>query len=200
MKRLFLVILAVVISTGCFAQFSTLDRSVDRNEWLFSLGVNSINSLGTKNPFEGLGDWGYKYPLALNIESRWTNLLAIDVGLSLNGFNEGQRLDTSGPPERDLTYFAVDVALKYYFGEYILPKAEWIDFYAAAGPGLFILDNTNISLNAGGGVVFWFGRSKSYGLKAQGVGKFALNHSNSGSDYANNHFQYSLQFIIRFSK
>jgi hypothetical protein len=194
MKKIFLGIITVLIATVSFSQS---ERSISQDEWLLSVGVNSVNSLGTKNPFEGIGDWGYRYPISVNIETQWDRLFSVDVGLTLNGFEEGSRLDAAGPPEDNLTYLGVDLSLKYYFGEFILPKEQWIDFYAMAGPGLFILDNTNISFNVGGGVVFWFGRAQKYGLKVQGLGKFALDHSNRGDDYANNHFQYNLQFVLR---
>ena len=76
-------------------------------------------------------------------------------------------------------------------------NTDWIDLYATAGLGFFSLKDANISINAGGGIMFWLDRRKSYGIRAQGLGKFALDHSNSGQVYPNNHFQYSISALIR---
>lgn len=194
MKNIFIVFFVSCFTLALTAQS---ERSIRHDEWLLSVGLNTVNSLGSKNPFADPGDWAYKFPLAVSIEGKWFDLFSIEVAASLNGFNADDRLDGAGPPEDDITYFAVDTALKYYFGEYIFPEADWIDFYGSAGLGMFFLDDTNISLNAGGGVQFWLNRKQSVGIKAQGVAKFAIDHSNRGQVYPNNHFQYNLMLVFR---
>lgn len=193
MKNLFI---AFFVSCFTLAITAQSERSIRYDEWLLSVGFNTVNSLGSKNPFEDPGDWAYKLPFAASIEGKWFDLFSIEVAASLNGFKADGRVD-AGPPEEDITYFAVDTNLKYYFGEYIFPRAEWIDFYGTAGLGLFFLDDTNISLNAGGGVQFWLDRGQSFGIKAQGIAKFALDHSDKGTVYPNNHFQYNLMLVFR---
>ena len=193
MKNIFI---AFFISCFTLALTAQSERSIRQDEWLLSVGVNTVNSLGSKNPFEDPGDWAYKFPLSASIEGKWFDLFSIEINASLNGIKAGGRVD-NGAPEDDITYFAVDTHLKYYFGEYIFPEADWIDFYGTGGLGLFFLDDTNISLNAGGGVQFWLNRSQSFGIKAQGVAKFALDHSNKGTVYQNNHFQYSMMLVFR---
>ncbi len=194
MKKIFL---ALVISCFTLAITAQSDRSIQQDEWYLSVGVNAINSLGTKNPFESPSDWAFRFPISAAIETRWSEVFSVEVGLSLNGFEANSRLDATGPPTEDLTYFAVDSSLKYYFGQTIFPQAEWIDFYANAGLGLFILDDANVSFNIGGGVLFWLNRAGTVGIRAQGLGKFAINHSDTGHVYPNNHFQYSLQAIFK---
>lgn len=194
MKKIFL---ALVIACFTITLTAQDERSIEFDEWYLSFGVNAINSLGTKQPFADPEDWAFKFPIAAAVETRISNLFAVEVSLSLNGFDADSRIDAAGPTDESLPYIGVDSSLKYYFGQYLLPRAEWIDFYANAGIGLFILDDTNISFNVGGGVLFWLNRYHTFGLRAQGIGKFALNHSNSGSVYPNNHFQYSLQAVIR---
>jgi hypothetical protein len=173
------------------------ERSIEEDEWLLGIGVNAINSLGSKNPFEGPEDWAFKFPISASIETKWTRLFSIEVAVHLNQFEADAPLDATGPPEDDLTYFAVDTALKYYFGEFIFPNTEWIDFYGSAGVGLFNIEDINVSANVGGGVLFWFNARKSVGIKMQGIGKFAFDHSNRGGVYPNNHFQYSTQLLFR---
>jgi hypothetical protein len=194
MKKIFL---ALVVSCFTLAITAQIDRSINMDEWYVSVGVNTINSLGSKNPLESPGDWAFKTPISASIETRWTDLFAVEIGLSLNGFEAGERLDAAGPPQEDLTYFAIDTSFKYYFGEYILPRQEWVDFYVNAGLGLFIIDDANLSINLGGGAIFWLNRNHTFGLKPQALAKFAVNHRDAGQIYPNNHFQYSLQAIFK---
>ena len=194
MKR---ILLASVITCFTFVITAQSERSIREDEWLLSVGVNTINSLGTKNPFEDPSDWAFRFPLMASIEGKFFDLFSLEVDLSLNGFEENERLDAAGPPSEDFTYLGIDTALKYYFGEYIFPRAEWIDFYAKAGLGFFIIDDANIAFNFGGGALFWLNRAHTFGLRAQGVGKFAFDHSDRGSVYPNNHFQYSLQAVFK---
>lgn len=194
MKNIYIAFFVSCFTLGLTAQS---ERSLRQNEWLISVGLNAVNSLGTKSPFKDPGDWAYRFPLSASIEGKWFDLFSIEVAASLNGIAANQRLDGSGPPEEDLTYFAVDTNLKYYFGEFIFPRTEWIDFYVASGLGLFFLDDTNITINAGAGVQFWLDRGQAFGIKLQGMGKFAFDHSDRGQVYPNNHFQYHAMFVFR---
>ncbi|MDP5082023.1 MAG: hypothetical protein NWP87_05145 [Winogradskyella sp.] len=194
MKRIFL---ALVVSCFTLAISGQSDRSIEQDEWYVSVGVNTINSLGSKNPLESPGDWAFKTPISASIETRWTDLFSLEIGLSLNGFDAGAPLDAAGPPAEDLIYFAVDTSLKYYFGEYILPRQEWFDLYIGAGLGLFVIEDANLSFNIGGGAIFWLNRNHTFGLKPQAVAKFAANHRDAGQIYPNNHFQYSIQAVFK---
>ena len=188
----FLFFLSVTISSA------QSDRSIEKGEYLLGVGINTINSLGSKNPFEDPGDWAFRTPLSISLETRWARLFSLDVALNFNGFEENAPLDAAGPPSEDITYWSLDSSLKYYFGEHILPRSEWIDFYGSAGLGIFTIEDTNISVNIGGGIMIWPSkRSKSWGIKLQGIGKFAFNHSDRGRVYPNNHFQYSIQVLFR---
>lgn len=193
------ILLVLVISCFTLVITAQSDRSLRQDEWLLSAGVNTINSLGTKSPFKDSGDWAFKTPFYVAGETRWSRLFSIEVALSFNSFEANSPIDGSGPTNKDLNYFAVDSSLKYYFGEYILPKAEWLDFYANTGLGMFVLDDANLSFNFGGGAVFWLNKTRggSFGIRVQGLGKFAINHSNSGHVYPNNHFQYSLGAVFK---
>jgi len=184
---------------ACFTLISSaqLDRSIEKNEWIFSLGMNAINSLGSKNPVKSPGDWAFRFPLSASVETRWAEYFSLEIAFNLNGFKADSPIDAAGPTDENLTYLSLDTSLKYYFGEYILPETEQIDFYASAGLGYFKIQDSNISVNVGGGVLYWFDARKSFGIKAQGVGKFAFDHKNTGNEYPNNHFQYSLQLMYR---
>lgn len=189
--------LIILFTLGLTTLFGQSTRSIEKNEWLLSVGVNALNSQGTKSPVDDISDWAFRFPIAVGVETQFSRLFSVEVAASLNGYDAGEAIDAAGPSDDALTYVALDTNLKYYFGEYLFPETEWIDFYGLAGLGYFDIDGGNMSANVGGGAVVWFNRIKSYGIKAQAVGKFAFDHSNDGSSYANNHFQYNLMMIFR---
>jgi hypothetical protein len=194
MKKIFL---AVFISCFTLVLTAQSDRSIRMDQYLVSVGFNTVNSLGTQDPFASPSDWMFRIPLAASFETKFFDAFSIEVAASLNGIEENGRADGVGSPDDNLTYFAVDTGLKYYFGEYIFPNTNWIDFYGNAGLGLFILDDANISLNVGGGAMFWLNRGNTFGIKVQGMAKFALDHSDQGGVYPNNHFQYNLMAVFK---
>jgi hypothetical protein len=177
--------------------YTQSNRSIKDGEWLLSVGVNTINSQGTKSPIKNLDEWAFRTPLSISAETKWSRLFSIEIMASINGYAEGAALDAAGTTTNSLTYYALDTSINYDFGEYIFPNTEWLDFYARAGLGYFHLDNGNISGNFGGGFKLWLTTNKSIGLKGAVIGKFALNHSDKGDNYANNHFQYVLQMVFR---
>ncbi len=193
MKKLILLVLLVTYSMSSTAQVNK-DVKINKEEWLLSFGVNAINSLGSRSPIYHPGDWTFKFPISAAIELSWTENLAIEQSITFNGFNEDNTIDNAILTE-DYNYLSFDTHLKYYFGHHIFPDTDWIDFYANAGLGFYHIDQTNISANLGGGVLVWLNKSRSFGLRAQTIGKFAFNHSQSGFD--NNHFQYHLQAVFK---
>ncbi|WP_178983455.1 outer membrane beta-barrel protein [Winogradskyella helgolandensis] len=189
MKKIFLLALLLTFSIFSFAQRNN-------NDWSLSVGVNAINSLGTKSPFNSPEDWSFKTPISAAVEFNWTEQLAIEQAITFNGFSEDSRIDFA-LPEKDYNYLSLDTHVKYYFGELIFGRArnDWFDIYANAGVGFFHIDETNISANLGGGVLFWLNRDRTFGLRAQTIAKFAFNHPDSG--YDNNHYQYHLQAVFK---
>lgn len=162
-------------------------------EWFLGAGLNAINSQGTKSPLNGIGDWANGLPFSLAGELMWDSGLAVEQSITFNKFAEGDKIDGAVLQE-DYTYVSFDTHAKYYFGKHLFPSADWIDFYANAGVGFFTIDNTNISMNLGGGVLFWLNRRQTFGIRAQVIGKFAFDHSESGLD--NNHYQTHIQAIF----
>lgn len=194
MKNHAILLLLLVMTSVIYAQSN---RSIKDGEWLLSIGINAVNSQGTKSPVENMEDWALRNPISISAETQWSRLFSIEIMASLNGYKEGAALDAAGTTTNSLTYYALDTSINYDFGEYIFPNTEWLDFYARAGLGYFHLDNGNISGNFGGGFKLWLTTNKSIGLKGAVIGKFALNHSDKGDNYANNHFQYVLQMVFR---
>lgn len=190
MKKIFLIVLLASFSLSSFAQ-----RHDD--EWHLSIGLNAINSLGSQNPIHDPGNWTFEFPISAAVEFNWSEKFAIEQAITFNGFVEGKEIDVSSltGADKDYNYISFDTHLKYYFGRDLFPREDWFDFYANAGVGFFHIDETNVSLNLGGGVLFWLNRKRTFGLRAQTIAKFAFNHDESG--YDNNHYQYHLQAIFK---
>ncbi len=188
MKKLILIVTLVAFSLSSFAQ-----RNND--EWFLSVGFNTVNHLGSRSPIYHPGDWAGKFPISAAIELSWSDNFAIEQSITLNGFREGGEID-GVILEKDYSYISFDTHVKYYFGqEHLFPRTDWIDLYVNAGLGFFSIDETNISANLGGGVLFWLNDNRSFGIRAQVIGKFAFNHAESGLD--NNHYQYHLQAVFK---
>ena len=82
--------------------------------------------------------------------------------------------------------------MEYYFSD-VLFDADWLDLYAGAGFGIFIIDEVNSSGNLVLGGTIWV--TEKIGIRLQGVGKFAVNAKDRQFD--NNHFQYMLQAVFK---
>jgi len=190
MKKILLLAFIITFSISSFAQRNDSD-------WSLSIGFNAINSLGTQSPFNSPEDWSFQFPISAAVEFNWTEQFAIEQSITFNGFTQDSRIDYA-EPEKDYNYLSLDTHVKYYFGELIFGRGrnvDWFDIYANAGVGFFHIDQTNISANIGGGVLFWLNRNRTFGLRAQTIAKFAFNHSDSG--YDNNHYQYHLQAVFK---
>lgn len=188
MRKFLLVVLLISFSLISIAQ-----GNQNSKEWFISVGLNAINSQGTKSPFNGMDEWAINIPISAAVELKWNSGLAVEQSITINSFAEGDVID-GGTLTEDFSYLSFDTHVKYYFGKHIFPKADWLDFYANSGFGLFSIENTNISFNLGGGILFWLNRRKTLGIRTQVIAKLALDHSNSG--YDNNHFQTHIQAFI----
>lgn len=187
MKKLILIALLVSFSISSFAQRSTKD-------WYLNVGVNAINSLGSRSPIYHPSDWAFQFPIAAAVEFNWSEKFSIEQAITFNGFTSEHTIDNADLKE-DYNYLSLDTHVKYYFGQHIFPNTDWLDFYADVGIGFFHIDETNISANVGGGALVWLNQARSFGLRGQIISKFAFNHPESGFD--NNHFQYHLQVVFK---
>ncbi|WP_411893491.1 hypothetical protein [Winogradskyella sp. A2] len=188
MSKLLLAITVISFSFTTLAQ-----NNQNSKEWFISIGLNAINSQGTKSPVSGMGDWAINIPVSAAVELKWESGLAIEQSVTVNSFAEGDLIDGIVLQE-DFSYLSFDTHVKYYFGKHIFPDVDWLDIYANSGVGFFSIENTNLSFNLGGGLLFWLNRRQTIGIRAQVIGKLALDHSESGID--NNHFQTHIQAFI----
>ncbi|WP_370390782.1 hypothetical protein [uncultured Winogradskyella sp.] len=188
MKNIFLALVFLLVSLNS----ETFAQRYDK-EWFASIGLNAINTQGTRSPVGEIGDWAINVPISAAIELSWTSGLSIEQAFTINAFNEGDRLD-EGVLTEDLTYVSFDTHAKYYFRKHIFPDWDWLELYGNAGVGFFTIDETNISANIGGGAQVWLNRRQTIGVRLQTIAKFALDAEESGFD--NNHYQTHLQLVF----
>ncbi|HLT34181.1 MAG TPA: hypothetical protein VKZ98_10355 [Aquaticitalea sp.] len=189
MKRIILIIFVTFIGISTYAQNPG-------NDWLLSVGVNTVANFGTQNPLEDVNDnidrFAFKHPVAIGIERRWTKHLYIEQDFTLNGFKENEFID-NGVPDKDLTYFSTNTTLKYYFDDLLFRNTDWLNLYAGAGVGIFNIHELNTSVNVALGTVIWV--SEKVGIRLGTLGKFAIDHDER--QYDNNHYQFMLQGVFK---
>lgn len=159
--------------------------------WILSVGVNAVGSLGTRQPFAELGDYQFKNPIAVAIEHKWSKFFSIEQDLTINGYESKNEID-NGILKDDYLYISTNTYIKYYFSD-VLFELDWLDLYAGAGFGIFSVDELNSSGNLALGGTVWI--SDKFGLRLQGIGKFAVNAKDRQFD--NNHFQYVIQAVFK---
>lgn len=186
------IIVVVFISFFGFTSFAQNPG----NDWLLSVGVNTVVNLGNRNPFEDLGDnadrFAFRHPIAIAIERRWTKQLYIEQDVSINGFKENVYIDR-GSPDKDLFYFSTNTTLKYYFDDLLFKNTDWLNLYVGAGVGIFNMEELNISGNVVLGTVVWV--SDKVGIRLGTMGKFAVDHDRR--QYDNNHYQFFLSGVFK---
>lgn len=187
MKKLTLILFAIVFLNKSYSQ----DK-----EWYAILGINMINSLGSRNPFEKPGDWAFSNPFAVSVEYRGGENFAFEQTLSINKFKKGSLLDSTILLDRDYTYFAADASLKYYFGQYIFGNRSNSDLYVNLGGTFFSVSEDNVAAHLGLGYMYWLNENRTFALRTQILAKAALNNSSSG--LTTNHYQYFFQVLYRF--
>lgn len=182
------VIICLFISVIGFTANAQRFYSFAEN-WKVSVGVNTVGSVSTENPFERLGDYTFRFPLATAIEYQWTKQFAAEADLSLNGWKQGKFIN-NGRASENLTYFSFNGNFKWYFTDHLF-ESDRVDLYISGGLGLLYVDEMTSTLNLSGGIQYWF--NQDVGVRFQSTAKVAL----AKKVYANNHFQHSLMVMFR---
>lgn len=193
MKKIILVLFVSFLGISTFAQRRYPNPG---NDWLLSVGFNTVANFGTRNPFKDIGKntnrFAFKYPLAFGIEKRWKDNFYVEQDFSFNGFEEDKFID-NGTPDKDLFYFSTNTTLKYYFDDLIFRDTDWLNLYVGAGVGFFNIEELNISGNVVFGSIFWV--SDNVGIKIGTMGKFAVDANSR--QYDNNHYQFFLEGVFK---
>ncbi|MBA6153435.1 hypothetical protein [Gelidibacter maritimus] len=185
MKKILICLFISVIGVTANAQrFYSFEQN-----WKASVGLNTVGSLNTENPFKRLGDYAFRFPLAVAIEHQWDKEFAAEFDISLNGYKTGDPINNGTAPE-NLTYFSTNANFKWYFTDYLFDSPR-IDLFLSGGLGLLYVDDLTSTINIGPGIQYWF--NQDVGIRFQSTSKFALDKKL----YANNHFQHSLMMMFR---
>ncbi len=180
MKNLNLLLLACSFSFTSLVYSQQLNTTQFKKEsrtiYQISFGANAVNTeLGS--PLNSPGDWFYKSPISLGIEARsfYTKNMALSLDFAYNDFD-------------GLKYYAIDGSFKYYLNDWI--KFEKFEFALMFGGGAFNMDRTNITINGGGAVTYWF--TDKIGVRVRSLAKLALN------DYtiSNSHAMHNLEVVF----
>ncbi|WP_412984104.1 hypothetical protein [Pontimicrobium sp. IMCC45349] len=186
MKKILLLIICVSF------YFSANSQNTRDDQYSISLGVNAVSNLGTRSPFEKFDDWAFENPIALGFQVKWNKLFGVEQSVSFNKFTQNSFID-GAVLSKDHSYFATNTNFKYYVGEHLI-NSEKLDIFLNGGIGVFQIEDLNTSLNAGGGITYWF--SEEIGIRYQSLAKFALNTKDY--IYDNNHFQHFFELMYRF--
>jgi len=181
MKNLTLFLLCSLLSVISYGQTLNTSQNVKTANTVYQLsaGVNAVNNLSLRSPLNSPGDWAFSTPLALGIEARsyYDKDLALAVDAAFNKIKES-------------TYYSLDASVKYYLNEWI--PVEDLEFLARGGLGVFNMDHTTVSANAGGGALYWF--NDRFGIRLRSMAKFAFNARENLN--TNNHFQHNLELVF----
>ena len=181
MKNLTLLLLCSLISVISYGQTLNTSQNVKSTNTIYQLsaGVNAVNNLSLRSPLNSPGDWAFSTPFAFGIEARsyYNKDLAFAVDAAFNKIQES-------------TYYSLDASVKYYLNEWI--PVEDLEFFASGGLGVFNIDQTTVSANAGGGVLYWL--NDKFGIRLRSMAKFAFNAQENLN--TNNHFQHNLELVF----
>jgi hypothetical protein len=127
------------------------------------------------------GDWAFKTPISIGIEAR-TNFKKNLAFTGDFGYN-----DYDG-----LRYYSIDGGFKYYLNDLI--RSEKFEIAPSVGGGVFNINRTNVSLNLGGSVAYWF--SDSFALRIKSLAKFGLNKNDPNYNVSNSHYMHNLEVVF----
>ena len=191
-KVTYLLLLSILcINTMNAQKWNDRKNSSSENRWTLGFGVNALNNSDAE--FKGLatGDhWAIaKTPFYLSADAYIDGQFSVETMVSFNYFTDGTLMDGQtilGEDEggNDAGYAAVDVALKYSFGElldsnvfdpYLTVGAgisHFGDYTTKENPSLTVVKQDIFTLNAGLGMNFWF--SSNWGVNLNVAGKWGI--------------------------
>lgn len=188
----------IIILVFCFVGFATMAQGEENtyNKWLFKVGANIVDNSGEANPFNGLAlkKMGFSNNIAAGADYRFHKHWSAGLFLSINKFKAPDAELDGEFITMDMDYFATDLSLKYYLWNETNASNRF-NMYLSGGVGVFkIVDNT-LSLNFGGGLVYWL--NDSFGVTLESVAKFTTEND---VQYDSNHFQHFAGITYRLEK
>ncbi|MCF6214023.1 MAG: OmpA family protein [Flavobacteriaceae bacterium] len=190
--------LLVVVSISC------INAQDANNPWEIDFGANAV----VFYPMASLSNPSLKNYAAsfVNVRKHY-NYYGLPVKLHFGryidkGFSIGVAFSTNkirkmGGPVNNLSFFGFDTDLRYdlngLLGNLNIINNVVIDPYAITGIGYSKVGSGQIgSLNLGGGINFWTGKSKNFGFQFQSMGKLNIKGS------IHSYFQHSFGLVFKF--
>lgn len=195
MNKLILTTSIFFITIFSFGQRNSVNAALE-SPWTIGAGVNFIHNnglhLANGTDFE---NWNFKNPFIVSVEKRLINYLAAGATISINTLEENN-LQNNIYLDKNLPFFAIDLAGKFYYDQFILPNYQlnFFEGYILTGLGYtsYGSDGT-VTFNAGLGFQFWLLNDRSIGLRLQSVGKWG-----SESIVLKNYIEHSIEIVWRF--
>ena len=185
---LFICLFSFIFTFSQTESINKLPTSYKR--WTVKLGLNMVESTGQGTPFQGYSTNAKTSPFALGLEYSFNEDFSLSLFQSTNKWEANKDIIDGVFPTEDVSYFAVDAGLKFYFDHYLI-KQNWVDLYLEGGLGFVSEREFGISGNFGAGGILWV--SESLGVNLQGIAKVA------GKENApTNHFQYFAGVVFKF--
>jgi outer membrane protein OmpA-like peptidoglycan-associated protein len=199
MKKILFLLTLTIFSVNAQQKKDSLQEF---NRWSIRAAFNTVDSNGNAsgnpiNNFLSLDEEAYHgFPIKLDLEYRFSELLAFEIAGSLNQWKAGEGNIDQQIITEDQNYFAIDAGLKLYYDEALnfLSNTDWIELYVTGGIGYFKINEGGVSGNLGTGATFWV--SDHLGINANATAKWALD--SEPALYDTNHTQYALGLSYRF--
>jgi outer membrane protein OmpA-like peptidoglycan-associated protein len=193
MKHLKVAILALLLVVG----FSNANAQDKNNPWALGIGVNAVDFYPTNPGIPGHGSWFNEFFNAKDHYNIIPAVTKLSVGRYLaDGFSFeaaatlNKVSNIGSHSANDLTYFAVDGAVKYDLNN-VFGETAWFDPYLAVGGGYTWLDNLGTgTFNGGLGMNFWF--SDNFGFNVE------TKYKHTFESAIVQHFQHSAGFVVKF--
>ena len=199
MKHLKIAISALLLFV-CFTNANAQDKN---NPWAIGFGTNAVdfystNALGMLTPGGSSTGW---YDEFFNANDHYNIIPAItrlsvgkylDKGFSFEAAGTLNKISKIGDNSvSDLSYFAIDGAVKYDINN-VIGETAWFDPYASVGGGYTWIDGDGEgTFNSGLGANIWF--NDNLGLN------FESKYKHSFANYPHTqHFQHSVGVVIKF--
>lgn len=166
----------------------------ENNLWIVGVGANAIDYFPSHAPNTGNDD-GFLNEL-FNVRDHWNiggpQIMAtryLVKNLSVDGLLSFNQITKYGDvPVDKTTYFGVDINLRYSF----IDTAKDFTVFVLAGGGYTTAFYSGGTLNAGGGVNYWF-------TETVGVNFEALYKYNSSDFKLAPHFYYGLNLVFKLN-
>ncbi len=176
-------------------------KPLNYKEFIFKGGLNLVDNTGDRKPFpfdgKKLENTAFSMPFSLGVDYLFRKDVSIGLSASYNKFKANKAVLDGYLLYSDLSYFAVDLSLKYYFLRLYSPQSynSKFDMYGSGGLGFFNISKSTGSVNLGLGMNYWI--NSKIGITTEYLSKFSFNKSEIAYIPDTSHFYYFIGVAYR---